>query len=475
MPVLRQVKRVQGSARELLERTHEVKKRTHRLERDIDRANRTADEAHHRVEMTGPALGRRRPGFPIVGLGAATGGLEAVTELLQVLPPNPSMALVVMQHLDPTHESALPSRLGRATDLPITEAKRNLRLDPNRVYVTPPNKTIRVGECRLKVKARKTGKEVRMPIDEFLESLANGESDRAIGVILSGNGSDGTRGLLAVKTAGGITFAQDEKTAKYTAMPASAVVAGYVDFVLPPARIVKELVALVGRPVGAEVPPVPSPGTTRRIARTGQMREELAATRESLQAIIEEQKATNEVLRSANEEIMPSNQELQSTNEELETAKEELQSTNEGLTTLNDELASRNAEVENVNNDLHDLLASANIPIVFVSPDLRIRRLSNVAEKLLNLIPGDVGRPITDIKMRLGVPKLDKLISEVIDSFQTKDMEVQDNNNCWWSVRIRPCKTTDQKIDGAVVAIAHIDLLRNPLAVKKGSMTGTRH
>jgi len=841
---------------------------------------------------------------PIVGLGASAGGLEAVTELLQALPPSPGMAFVVMQHLDPTHESALPALLGRATSLPVAEAKHNLRIEPNCVYVIPPNKAIRVAERRLKVTARKTEKELRMPIDEFLESLAGEESDKAIGVILSGNGSDGTHGMLAVKAAGGITFAQDEKSAKYTAMPASAVAAGCVDFVLSPAEIAKELFTLVGRPVGAEIPLLPStskvrgeeraveeilamlrqrigvdftqykrPTLDRRIRRrmglrrletvrqycdhlrhhpvevqelfndilihvtgffrdkavfatlkkkifpklvmgrapeeairfwvpgcssgeevyslaialveffaekkaqfpvqlfgtdinmraldraragfypgsiaadvsperlrryfvkadsgyrisktiremcvfarqnltvdppfsnldliscrnvliylgvplqrklfpvfhyalraegflllgasettgsfvdlftladkkskfygkkatvtrpavtfgqalpehrielqapseagptllvapatpeiqkqadrlvlshyspagvvinrqlevlqfrgrtspylehphgeaslnllklvreglmldlraainkaskqnhrvrqenirvrlngtygyvhievlpfvippsqeryylvtfepapeietaSGQkvrgrkgraqahraesrelarMREELAATRESLQAIIEEQEATNEELRSANEEITSSNEELQSTNEELETAKEELQSTNEELTTLNDELESRNTELENVNNDLHNLLASVNIPIVFVSPDLRIRRFSNVAEQLLNLIPGDVGRPITDIKMKLEVPRLDKLIREVIGSLQTKDVELKDDNDRWWSVRIRPYKTTDQKIDGAVVAFVYIDMLKNP-------------
>jgi two-component system CheB/CheR fusion protein len=832
-----------------------------------------------------------------------------VTELLQQLPANPGMAFVVMQHLDPTHESALPSLLGRATHMQVTEARPDLRIEPNRVYVIPPNKAIRVAGRRLKVTPRKTEQEVRMPIDQFLESLAEQEADQAIGVILSGNGSDGTRGLLAVKASGGITFAQDEKSAKYTAMPANAVAAGCVDFVLPPSKIAQELVTLVGRPIGAEVPLVPStsksrgeerafeeilalvrqrigvdfthykrPTLDRRIRRrtglrklesfrqyadylrnhaaeiqelfndilihvtgffrdkavfttlkkrifprllrnrgsedairlwvpgcssgeevysiaialmeflaeekahfpvqifgtdinlkaldraragfypagiaadvsaerlrrffmkadsgyrisksireicvfarqnlvvdppfsnldliscrnvliylgaplqrkvfpvfhyalkpggylllgasettgsfaelfnlsdkkgkfyakkatmvrpavsfghslaepkaaavapvasapplpvtttapeiqkhtdrlvlthyspaavvinrqmevlqfrghtgpylehphgdaslnllkmvregllldlraainkafklntrvrqermrvrmnshfgfvnlevlpfvvppsqerfllvsfesapevetaSGQrlrgqkgravaqraesrelarMREELDATRESLQAIIEEQEATNEELRSANEEIMSSNEELQSTNEELETAKEELQSTNEELTTLNDELESRNTELENVNNDLHNLLASVNIPIVMVSPDLRIRRFSGVAEKVLNLIPGDVGRPITDIKMRLDVPHLEKLIGDVIDTLQTKDLELQDQAERWWSVRIRPYKTTDHKIDGAVIAFVDVELLKNPVVATK--------
>lgn len=842
---------------------------------------------------------------PIIGIGASAGGLEAVTELLHALPANPGMAFVVMQHLDPTHESALPALLARATNLPVAEAKHNLQIEANHVYVIPPNKAIRVAARRLKVTPRAAEKEVRMPIDQFLESLAAEESSNAIGVILSGNGSDGTRGLLAIKATGGITFAQDEKSAKFTAMPVNAVAAGCVDFVLSPEKIAQELVALASRSAGEEVPILPSTSTARgeerafeeilallrqragvdfthykrptldrrirrriglrrldslreysdylrrhpaevqelfndilihvtgffrdksvfatltkkilpkllknrgpdegirvwvpgcssgeevyslavalmeslaakrvrcpiqvfgtdinlkaldraragfypagiaadvsaerlqrfftktdggyrinksvrelcvfarqnlavdppfsnidliscrnvliylgaplqrkvfpvfhyalrlggylllgasettgasvdlfeladkkskfytkrmtvtrppvtfghglpegkpelpakegaptpaqvipraseiqkqtdrlvlthysppgvvinrelevlqfrgrtapylehpqgeaslnllKIAREGLMfdlrsalnkaikqntrirqerirvrlngnygyvtievlpftvppsqerfffvsfepvpevetavrrktpgragererartdarelarlREELAATRESLQAIIEEQEATNEELRSANEEITSSNEELQSTNEELETAKEELQSTNEELTTLNDELETRNAELENVNNDLHNLMASVNIPIVIVGADLHIRRFTNVAEKLLNFIPSDVGRPITDIKMRLEVPKLDKLINEVLDTLQTKEVQLQANDGRWWSVRIRPYKTTDQKIDGAVVAFVDVEMLKNPV------------
>jgi two-component system CheB/CheR fusion protein len=190
------------------------------------------------------------------------------------------------------------------------------------------------------------------------------------------------------------------------------------------------------------------------------LREEVASTRESLQAIIEEQEATNEELRSANEEIMSSNEELQSTNEELETAKEELQSTNEELTTLNDELESRNIELEQVNNDLHNLLAAINIPIIMVGPDLRIRRFTGVAEKLLNLIPGDVGRPLTDINLHVDVPNPAKLVTEVIDTLQTRELDVKDKSNHWWSVRIRPYKTTDNKIDGAVIALLDVDLLK---------------
>jgi two-component system CheB/CheR fusion protein len=204
-------------------------------------------------------------------------------------------------------------------------------------------------------------------------------------------------------------------------------------------------------------------GRAQKGASHGEMvrlREELASTRESLQAIIEGQEATNEELRSANEEIMSSNEELQSTNEELETAKEELQSTNEELTTLNEELENRNLESETINNDLQNLLASVNIPILILGPDLRIRRFTTAAEKMFNLIPSDIGRPITDIAVRVDIPNFGNLVMDVIDSLATKELEVLDKEKHWWSVRIRPYKTASSKIDGAVVALVDIDVLK---------------
>jgi two-component system CheB/CheR fusion protein len=211
----------------------------------------------------------------------------------------------------------------------------------------------------------------------------------------------------------------------------------------------------------------------------GRLREELAATRESLQAIIEEQDATNEELRSANEEIMSSNEELQSTNEELETAKEELQSTNEELTTLNDELENRAVELDRVNNDMHNLLSSSHIPIVLIGPDLKIRRFTTVAQKMFNLIPTDIGRPITDINLPVGIPSLGKLVSEVVDSLASKDVEVQCDAGHWYSLRLRPYRTSDNKIDGAVLSLVDIHLLRLGLdqsrAVAEAVMSTVRH
>ncbi len=839
--------------------------------------------------------------FPVVGIGASAGGLEAMTRLLEHLPPRTGMSFAFVQHLDPTHESALVTLLSHLTEMSVCEAKNNLPLRPDHLYIIPPNKLLGIRRRRLKLSPRKGGNPP-LPIDEFFCNLAEEEGNRVIGVVLSGNGSDGTQGLLAIKAAGGITFAQDEKSAKYPALPGNAAAAGGVDFVLPPERIAHELARIsshsyVGPPTAADEPPLLPPGakapfedilatlrqhsgvdftdykratlqrrTLRRMAlhkfdsfekyaahlrthplevtelfndvlihvtsffrdrgvfdtlkgklfprlvrgkpagepirlwvpgcstgeeayslaialmeftgdhklrnpiqifgtdihegalekaragvypegieasvsrerlrrffvrlegghrisrsirelcifarqnlgvdppfsnidiiscrnvliylslplqrkvmplfhyalrpagflilgasetagnfsglfglhdkkakifarkaarfrqafqfghapsgprlaagteaiapvpatlppslidvqkqadrvllthfspagvivnrhlevqqfrgqtsaylehahgeaslnllkmardgllpviraatakaikqnirvrrsggrvhqngrrtevvvevvpfnvaptkesfylilfeaamagerattrpgpgkarfrpapedeaRHARLAEELAATRESLQATIQEQEGTNEELRSANEEILSNNEELQSTNEELETAKEELQSTNEELSTVNDELESRNTELEQVNNDLHNILNSVNIPIIILGADLRIRRITGLAEKLFNLIPGDVGRPITDINLPLELPDLPSLVAEVIDSLAAREIEVKDRSGHWYSIRIRPYRTTDNKIDGAVLAFVDIDIIK---------------
>jgi two-component system CheB/CheR fusion protein len=192
------------------------------------------------------------------------------------------------------------------------------------------------------------------------------------------------------------------------------------------------------------------------------LREELEATREYLQSIIEEQRTTNEELRSANEEIQSSNEELQSINEELETAKEELQSTNGELTTVNEELQNRNDEVSRANNDLNNLLSSVNIPIIMLGNDLRVRRFTPVTERVMNLIASDVGRPITDIKSNLRITDLRTLVARVIDSLEIHESEVEDNNGRWYSMRIRPYRTMDNKIDGVVIVLIDLDSRLHP-------------
>jgi two-component system CheB/CheR fusion protein len=191
-----------------------------------------------------------------------------------------------------------------------------------------------------------------------------------------------------------------------------------------------------------------------------QLHQELAAARDHLQSVIEEYEATNEELQSASEEAQSSNEELQSINEELETSKEELESSNEELNTLNEELNSRNEELGRLNSDLVNLLGSVQMPILMLDSRLRIRRFTPAAEKLLNLIPTDVGRPIGDLKLNLDCPDLERLITEVIDTVGVKEVEMRDGEGRWRSLRVRPYKTLENKIDGAVVTLVDIDEIK---------------
>ncbi len=177
--------------------------------------------------------------FPIVGIGASAGGLEAFTQLLENLPLDTGMAFILVQHLAPAHESALPELLAKTTKMPVRQAADDMVVEPNCVYVIPPNRNLALKNRILKLEPRQENGAARS-IDFFLESLAEDCKDCAIGVILSGTASDGTRGAEAIKAEAGIVFAQDD-SAKYDSMPRSAIAAGCVDFVLSPARIAREL------------------------------------------------------------------------------------------------------------------------------------------------------------------------------------------------------------------------------------------
>ena len=838
-----------------------------------------------------PEDSERDEGFPIVGIGASAGGLEAFSEVLRHLPSSTGMAYVFVQHLDPLHTSMLRDLLQRQTKMPVVEVMDGMQVEPDRVYVIPRNTQMTLSGGMLRLAPRQSAPVPNMPIDPFLRSLASDRGSKAIGVILSGNASDGTLGIRAIKAAGGITFAQTSESAKHDGMPRSAVSAGSVDFVLAPSEMAKELARLgqhpyIARPVGSgnkeqgdggrptetmlrilallrtatgtdftyykrstigrrihrrmalrrigslegylsklrsepaeihalhedmlinvteffrdpevfealkevvfpkivpergragtvriwvpgcatgeevysiamslleylevrrpevtiqlfgtdlsdtalekaragvyprsvvqsvsserlrrffgkvnsnyriskniremcifarqdlvkdapfsklhliscrnvliylgpmlqkrvmpvlhyalrpngflllgksetistysdlfaaadrksniytrragpahmmlrspaeevgsyqadeaalpadwtesemqreadrivlgrygppgvvvddglnivlfrghtgpylepstgaaslnifkmareglatelrnavirarktqaavrvdglrlrsnstflefsiEVIPLrklrtrrflilfhegPAPAAPRKAAakstkkfsvsglekENAQLRQELAATKEYMQSIIEEQEASNEELRSANEEIQSSNEELQSTNEELETAKEELQSTNEEVNTVNEELQTRNQQLAQAMDDLNNLLANVNIPIVMLQTDLRIRRFTPISGRVLNLIPSDVGRPISDINLNLDIPNVDKTLAEVIETLTPKTLEVKDLGGRLYSLRIRPYRTEENKIDGVVMVLVDLD------------------
>jgi two-component system CheB/CheR fusion protein len=832
--------------------------------------------------------------FAVVAVGASAGGLEAFSQLLRAIPNNTGMAFVFIQHLDPKHHSMLAELLAKTSDMPVLEAKNGTGIKANHVYVIPPNVNMGINGRRLQLTPRAPAPALHTPIDFFMGELAEDRDARSIGVVLSGTASDGTRGLAAIKAEGGITFAQDEKSAKYSGMPHSAVASGCVDFILPPEKIGRELARISGHPylngsrsvpathaakperpdenfdriftllrqaggvnfsryksgtvqrrtlrrmaihkidhvseyakflekhpketeelcqdllipvtsffrdleafeglknkvfpailkdksskgsiriwapgcstgeetyslaillveflgdrtssyqiqlfgtdanergiekarsgiyaeriaqevsperlrrfftkvdegyrvskavrdlcvfakqnvvedppfsrmnmvacrnlliylgpelqrkvvpilhyalrpsgflflgnaesvagfpdffapvdkkhkifvkkavvgrlhydfaanrypretepldrpteqaeaslgsdrqqeadhivlrsyappgvvinenmeilqfrgaIGPYVEPAPGraslhllkiakkefaaelraavdqakksqarvkrksvefrrhgqsravsisveplgwssenrqylilfeqtslslptsgklTGKVRGGSRTatkeiGNLRRRLAEAEDHLRSLVESKEASDEEYQSANEEILSANEELQSTNEELETSKEELQSANEELNTVNDELHNRNIELDRLSSDLRNLLSSTSLPVVMVDRGLRIRRLTAASAKVLKIVASDVGRPIMDIRSDIDVPNLDELIVSVIETLTPKELEVPDERGHWYSLQIRPYRTTDDKIDGAVVVLSDID------------------
>ena len=206
--------------------------------------------------------------------------------------------------------------------------------------------------------------------------------------------------------------------------------------------------------------------TARENAR---LKQEVAATRDYLQSIIEEQEASTEELKSANEEA-------QASNEELETAKEELQSSNEELNTVNDELKTRNVSLAEVNSDLSNVLAGINVPLLMVGKDLNIRRFTQPMEPMLNLIDSDVGRSIADLRPNIDLPDLPELLRVVITGGKSAaTREIQDPKGRWYYLQALPYRAPDSKIDGALLVMSDIDAIRHARDYAEAIVDTVRH
>ncbi|WP_037374244.1 chemotaxis protein CheB [Salinimicrobium xinjiangense] len=185
--------------------------------------------------------------FPVVGVGASAGGLSAFKEFVGGIPENSGMAYVLVQHLDPSHESMLSEILQKSTPLPVLEITDDIKVRPDHIYIIPSNKMLLASDGVLMLSQRPAPEKNKknLPIDLFFNSLAVIHGSHSLGVVLSGTASDGTQGLKDIKSKGGITFAQDESSAEWPQMPNSAINAGAVDFILPPSEIPKKILDLI--------------------------------------------------------------------------------------------------------------------------------------------------------------------------------------------------------------------------------------
>jgi two-component system, chemotaxis family, CheB/CheR fusion protein len=208
--------------------------------------------------------------FPIVGIGASAGGLEAFEEFFKSMPPDNGMGFVLVPHLDPSHTSMLPELLKRYTTMKVDQAADGMKVEPNHVYIIPPNRDMAIfhGTLQLTAMEKTSPRGLRMPIDSFLRSLADDQGEMAICIILSGSGSDGSMGVRAVHAAGGMTMAQEISTAKYEGMPRSAIDTNLVDFVLPASKMPEQLV-VYGKKIFLKkvrpVSPIAAPSSIQKI------------------------------------------------------------------------------------------------------------------------------------------------------------------------------------------------------------------
>lgn len=254
-----------ASAKASAEGAKEVYRAVDELHQKAEALHQAIHDVEHNVEAPELVVDEKdddqaKP-FPVVGIGASAGGYEAFTDFLGALPKDTGMAFVLVQHLDPKHKSKLTELLMHSTKIPVREASEGLDVEPNHIYVIPENTNMTIQRGCLRLSPRRLHEAPPMPIDTFFRSLANQQQERAIGIVLSGTGSDGSLGLEAIKGESGITFAQDETSAKYFGMPGSAIASGSVDFVMAPGEIAKELGRIARHPYVGRPAKLPSQNT----------------------------------------------------------------------------------------------------------------------------------------------------------------------------------------------------------------------
>jgi PAS domain-containing protein len=412
-----------------------------------------------------------KPGFPVVGIGASAGGLAAFEAFFSGMPPDtdPGMAFVLVQHLAPGHKSVLTELLGRYTRMPVSEAKDGVVVRPNHVYIIPPNRDMAFLGGALHLLEPTALRGLRLPIDFFFRSLAKDQCERAIGIVLSGTGSDGTLGVRAIKGEAGMNnilkmaregLRRELITALHRAVSGKGIVRRpglrvktNGDFttvnltirpvVTDPAETPELPLYLVileeappSAPVKSDPPTVSGDPSSDADARIGALQKEL--------------RAKEEYLHAANEELETSNEELKSSNEEM-------QSVNEELATVNTELQTKVFDPSRINNDMNNLLAGTGIGTVFVDHQLRILRFTPATTQIINLILSDVGRPVGHIVSNLvGYDRLAADVQEVLDTLIPKEAEVQSRTGAWYMMRILPYRTLDNVIEGAVITFVDI-------------------
>jgi len=187
-----------------------------------------------------------------IGIGASAGGLEAIEHLISNTPNDSELAFIIVQHLSPDYKSLMVELLSKFTNMPVYRAENQLKVEKNCIYLIPPKKNLTIFHGSLMLSDQDRSGGINLPVDVFFQSLAEDQQNRAVGIILSGTGSDGTRGVRTIKEQGGMVMVQDEQSAKFDGMPRSAISTGLADFILPAEEMPKQLLNFTKHPYAAQ-------------------------------------------------------------------------------------------------------------------------------------------------------------------------------------------------------------------------------
>jgi two-component system CheB/CheR fusion protein len=430
--------------------------------------------------------------FSVVGVGASAGGLDAVRAFLGSLPSPCGMAVILVRQQDLSGENTVAALLANHTGLSVQQAQDGMPIEPERLYVVPAGSDASVVGGALRLTPPRSHEAAALTFDPLLRSIVQAYGPRAAAVVLSGTGADGSAGVKAVKDGGGLVIAQDPAEAAFGEMPMNAIATGAVDHVLAAARIPQALMehnplALgAGRAVVAggeadrwdnalsfniSVRPVRNEGGELRlvcfvdqpksdretyhvidphdVARVEALETELGATRTELQATVHD-------LRIINEEVLAATEGRLSNDQEPHSSSEKIQQLNEQLTALNGQLQKTLQRQRAAAIDLQNVLYSTDLPTLFLDTQLNIRFFTPATRSLFNIIPGDVGRPLTDLNSLAPDVNLAADAQAVLRTREPLEREIETSAGAWFVRRILPYWTDEHRVEGVVITFVDI-------------------
>lgn len=403
--------------------------------------------------------------FCVVGVGASAGGLEALRAFFSRMPAQPGFACVVVVHLSPEHESHLVQMLQPLTQMTVCQVVKTTALEPNHVYVIPPNANLNSIDTHLRLTQPEGRSIERATIDHFLRTLAETHCGQAIGVILSGAGSDGALGIREIKEHGGLTLAQDPGEADYGSMPRSAIATGTVDIVLPAREMAEEIAGYC-----ATQPWTASRGKNDELAEheASVLARILGAVRLCTGqefAMLRPELVVQRVRRRMRLWHVGS---LEAYFEVLNSHAEEPRALYEELISVNHESRYRSDTLAELSNDLQHLLESTGFAMVLLDRQLRVVRFTPRAATILRLQQKDVGRPLADFKSHLQYQELIADLSKVAAELTDLEAEAGSDDGRWYLVHAQPYRTARRVLEGISLLFVDItDRKRAELALQE--------